>query len=112
VVRGKARRKIDLALSQRGRNFARGRQFDKADIGEAFGAQQLLGGVERCDADGRSLQNPHGGGFKGSLRRLRPWSVDQARGAGGRYAAQKAASGLDQCHCKSPCARLGLQLAF
>ena len=47
-------------------------------------------------------------GERSSFREAHPRPPPVERGSGPRrrrrYAAQKAASGLDQCHCKSPCA--------
>jgi hypothetical protein len=56
--------------------------LDVADIGEALRAQQLVGEIQRGDADTRALVEPNGGRFEGALRSLRARRADDARGAG------------------------------
>jgi hypothetical protein len=83
-------------------NLGPGCDLRVPDICKTLRPQQFLGDEERRDADAAVIGDADGRRFKGPFATHHSWRADEACGTGQRKGGQKAASGLDQRHCKPP----------
>ena len=80
---------VDLAARDLARLLGPGLGRHVADVGEALGAQQVLGEVLRRDADARDLAQADRGRLRRRLVGERAAAAKHARGAGGRQPGEE-----------------------
>ncbi len=96
--RTEVRREVDLAAGERAGGRWTGVNEHVANIGKAFGAQQLVGEVRGGNADARALRDPDRCGFEPSVFRLRMRQPDKPGGACRAERGKKAAPILRCLH--------------
>jgi hypothetical protein len=100
--RGKVQAEIHLAARDAGSIISARLQRHIADIGEAFGAQELLGGVLRRQTQAAEPAEADRGGFGRSFDGERFPGAEDTRGAGRGQGGEKIPARLHDMHAKSP----------
>jgi hypothetical protein len=101
-LRGKVQREVAISARNHLRGIGIRGGFQIVNISEAFGAQQLLGGVLRGKTNTRIARQPYRRRLRRPIRGARTWRPDEPRCAGRRQRRQKPPPGLSDSHWNPP----------